>query len=428
MAKTIRIAIAGLGTVGQGVVDIVTKNAALLAARTGDNVEIKAVHARSRHKDRDVDISRLEWMDDPIAMAMRPDIDVIIELIGGEDGVAKAMVEAALGAGKHVITANKALIAHHGTALAQLAEAQGVALRYEAAVAGGIPIIKALGEGLAGNQINRITGLLNGTTNYILSRMEAEAIAYETVFADAQALGYLEADPSLDVGGIDAAHKLAILTALGMGSAIDFAAIEIEGIETVSLTDIVYAGELGYRIKLLCVAERVDGGIIQRVAPALLPKNSPLGSVMGVTNKVVVEGDHVGRIALEGPGAGRGATASAVIGDLTDIARGLTMPIFGMPVGQMAPARAPAHAAMQAFYVRLTVADRAGTLAAIAGEFAKENISIDQLRQLDHDGEETPLIIVTHETTKAHLDQALSVIEKYDAVMAKPVAFRIERG
>ena len=424
----IRIALAGLGTVGQGIVEIVQRHSDLLANRTGKKITIVAVNARSKSKNREVDISAYEWMDDPVAMAKRDDIDLVVELIGGEEGVAKAMVEAALSTGKHVVTANKALLAHHGLALAKLAEDNGVELRYEAAVAGGIPIIKSLGEAFAGNEIKRISGIMNGTTNYMLSRMELEKISYQDVFDAANQLGYLEADPSLDVGGIDAAHKLAILASLGFGQELDFDNVHIEGIEKVSLMDIERAADLGFRIKLVCAAERTNAGIFQSVAPALVPISSPLGQCMGVLNMVVVEGDAVGKCVLQGPGAGRGPTASAVMGDICDIARGIHMPVFGTPSNQLIKPSQDALSAPCPFYVRLQLNDQIGVLSQVASCFADEGISIDELRQLDHEGDETPLIMITHKTSREHLDRALEAVSRLEPVMSSPIALRIEES
>ncbi len=426
MSKTLRIGLAGLGTVGQGVVKIVESNQALLEARTGMRLEIVAVNASSRAKNRDIDISKYDWEDDAVAMAKRDDIDIFVELIGGENGTAKACVEAALKAGKHVVTANKALLAHHGNAFAAFAEEHNVSLRYEAAVAGGIPIIKSLGEGFAGNKITRISGIMNGTCNYILTRMEFEKIAYDRVFEEAQKLGYLEADPRLDVGGIDAAHKLAILAALGFGRKVNFDAMEIEGIENVSLMDIEYAREIGYRIKLVCSAEAHEDGIEQSVAPALVKRDSPLGQCMGVTNLVVVEGDAIGQAVLQGPGAGRGATASAVLGDICDIARGFRMPVFGIPVNALASNAGSKIEQERAFYIRLSLSDQVGVLAQMADCLAKEGISINQMRQLSHEGEETPVIVLTHDTKRSALDRALANTQKIETVLQPPVAIRIE--
>ncbi|MEQ8255399.1 MAG: homoserine dehydrogenase, partial [Roseovarius confluentis] len=315
MTTPLRLGIAGLGTVGTGVVKIVRQKASLLAARAGRPIAISAVSARTRDKDRGVSLSSYEWEDDPVALATRDDVDVFIELMGGSDGPAKAATEAALAAGKDVVTANKAMLAIHGQALAEQAESAGRTLRFEAAVAGGIPVIKALTEGLAGNEITRVMGVMNGTCDYILTRMQSSGLPYEDVFEEANQLGYLEADPNLDVGGIDAGHKLAILASIAFGTQVDFDAISLEGIQKITIADIKQAADMGYRIKLLGVARMTGRGLEQRMSPCLVPKNSPLGQLEGGTNMVVLEGDAVEQIVLRGPGAGEGPTASAVMGD-----------------------------------------------------------------------------------------------------------------
>ena len=314
MPEPLRIAIAGLGTVGAGVVRMLATNGPLIAARAGRRVEIAAISARSRSRDRGVDISPYAWEDDPVALARRPDVDLVVEVMGGENGPAKATVQAALAGGKHVVTANKALLARHGQVLAEAAEAAGVALRFEAAVAGGIPVVKALTEGLAGNSITRVMGVLNGTCNYILTRMEATDSPFSEVLADAQRLGYAEADPSFDVGGADAAQKLALLAAAAFGSRVDFDGIVLEGIERMSLADIEHAADMGYRIKLLGVARQLPSGIEARMQPCLVPTTSTIGQLEGVSNMVVLEGDFSGQIVMSGPGAGAGPTASAILG------------------------------------------------------------------------------------------------------------------
>ena len=322
MTQPLRLGIAGLGTVGIGVVKIVKKHAALLEARSGRPVTISAVSARTKNKNRDIDISEFAWEDDPVALATREDVDVFVELMGGHDGPAKTSVEAAIAAGKHVVTANKALLAHHGQELAAAAEAKGVILRFEAAVAGGIPVIKALTEGLAGNEIDRVMGVMNGTCNYILTRMFDADLPYDVVFEEANQLGYLEADPNLDVGGIDAGHKLALLASIAFGTQVNFDAMELEGIQRIQIADIEQAADMGYRIKLLGVAQMTGRGLEQRMSPCLVPASSPLGQLEGGTNMVVIEGDSIGQVVLRGPGAGEGPTASAVMGDVMDLARG----------------------------------------------------------------------------------------------------------
>ncbi|MEM8658879.1 MAG: homoserine dehydrogenase, partial [Pseudomonadota bacterium] len=344
MTQPLRIALAGLGTVGVGLVKILQNQRDLITARAGREVVLVAVSARSRSKDRGVDLSGFAWEDDPVALARRDDIDLFVEVMGGEDGPAKAATEAALTAGHSVVTANKAMMARHGTALATLAEAQGAQLRFEAGVAGGIPIVKALTEGMAGNVMTRVIGVMNGTCNYILTEMEQTGGDYGDILTDAQRLGYAEADPTFDVGGFDAAQKLALLTATAFGTEVDYDAMEIEGIEKVTLTDIRYAMDMGYRIKLLGVASRTDTGVEQRMQPCLVPAESSLGQLESVTNMVVLEGDGIGRTSYQGPGAGEGPTASAVMADVVDIARGAQVPAFGVPVAQLA---APVPAKVQ---------------------------------------------------------------------------------
>ena len=343
MTQQLRLGIAGLGTVGTGVVKIIRSKAALLAARTGTDIRITAVSARDKTKDRGVNLSGYAWEDDPVALARRDDVDVFVELMGGTDGPARNATEAAIAAGKDVVTANKAMLAIHGQSLAKLAEDAGRLIRFEAAVAGGIPVIKALTEGLAGNEITRVIGVMNGSCNYILTRMENAGLSYEEVFAEADGLGYLEADPQLDVGGIDAAHKLAILSSIAFGTQVDFDGIELEGIERVSIEDIRHAADMGFKIKLLGVAQKTGRGLEQRMMPCLVPDTSTLGQLDGGTNMVVLEGDEVGQVMLRGAGAGMGPTASAVLSDVCDIARGVRLPTFGQPAAQLlksTPARA----------------------------------------------------------------------------------------
>ncbi|HBD89513.1 MAG TPA: homoserine dehydrogenase, partial [Gemmobacter sp.] len=366
MAAPLRLGLAGLGTVGIGVVKIVQQHADLITRRTGRPVVITAVCARDRSKTRDADLSAYAWETDPVALAQRDDVDVFIEVMGGHEGAAKAATEAAIAAGKDVVTANKALLAHHGQQLAEAAEAAGRVIRFEAAVAGGIPVIKALTEGLAANRIKRVMGVMNGSCNYILTRMQSEGLPYEAVFEEARQLGYLEADPNLDVGGIDAGHKLSLLAAIAFGTKVNFDAVELEGIGAVSIDDIRHADQMGYRIKLLGVAQMSGRGLEQRMTPCLVPKKSPLGQLQGGTNMVVLEGDSVGQIVLRGPGAGEGPTASAVMADVLDIARGLRLPTFGQPATTLADP-VPARSATPApYYIRMTLLDKPGALAKIA--------------------------------------------------------------
>jgi len=423
-----RIAVAGLGTVGAGVLRLLRSNADLIAGRCGRRMEVVAVSARDRHTTRPVDVSALRWFDDPLAMAADPGIDVVLELIGGADGIAKQTVERAIAAGHHVVTANKALLAHHGGALARAAEDAGVTLGYEAAVAGGIPVIKTLRQGLAGNAIARVYGILNGTCNYILSAMRESGREFADVLAEAQRLGYAEADPAFDIDGTDAAHKLAILTALAFGCEVDFEAVHVEGIRDISALDIVYAEELGFRIKLLGIASREDGGIAQRVHPCMVPRHAPIANVEGVFNAIVADGDFAGTIVIEGQGAGAGPTASAVVSDLVDIARAITIPTFAVPARALA--RRPAvpmerHAGCH--YIRLMVVDRPGVIADVAAILRDRGISMEaMLQRARAPGEAVPVVITTHETTGAAMDAALLQVAQLGSVLEAPRRIRIE--
>lgn len=426
MTHPLRLGIAGLGTVGVGVVRIVQKHADLLQARSGRRVTISAVSARSRDKDRGVDLSAYAWEDDPVALARRDDVDLFIEVMGGHDGPAKHATEAAIAAGKDVVSANKALLAVHGQAIAEAAEAAGRVIRFEAAVAGGIPVVKALTEGLAANDITRIMGVMNGSCNYILTRMESAGLTYQEVFDEANALGYLEADPELDVGGIDAGHKLALLSAIAFGTQVDFDAVQLEGIGAVSIEDIRQAADMGFKIKLLGVAQMTGRGLEQRMSPCLVPDTSPLGQLQGGTNMIVLEGDSVGQIVLRGPGAGEGPTASAVMGDVMDIARGIRISTFGQPATSLRRAR-PALAAVPApYYLRLQLLDKPGALAKVARALGDAGISIDRMRQYGHAEPTAPVLIVTHKTTRTALDEALAAFKDTSVVSGDPVAIRIE--
>ncbi|APX11908.1 homoserine dehydrogenase [Tateyamaria omphalii] len=426
MNAPLRLGIAGLGTVGIGVVKIVRQHAALLEARTGRKIEISAVSARSRDKDRGVPLNGYVWEDDPVAVATRDDVDIYVELIGGTDGPAKASVEAAIAAGKDVVTANKAMLAIHGQALAEAAEAKGVSLRYEAAVAGGIPVIKSLTEGLAGNEITRIVGVMNGSCNYILTRMESAGLSYAEVFAEADGLGYLEADPQLDVGGIDAAHKLAILSSIAFGTRVDFDGIELEGIERVSIDDIHHAADMGYKIKLLGVAQKTGRGLEQRMMPCLVPDTSPFGQLQGGTNMVAVEGHAVEQVVLRGPGAGEGPTASAVMGDVCDIARGLRLPVFGQPADTLTDAPRAASILPAPYYLRMALVDKPGALAKIATVLGDAGVSIDRMRQYGHSDTTAPVLIVTHTCTRSAVNEALEAMQDTGVLASDPVVLRIE--
>ena len=426
MSQPLRLGIAGLGTVGIGVVKIIRNHAELLAQRTGRPIVITAVSARSKGKDRGVPLGDYAWEDDPVALARRDDVDVFVELMGGSEGAAKDATEAAIAAGKDVVTANKALLAHHGQALALAAEAAGHVIRFEAAVAGGIPVIKALTEGLAANEIGRVMGVMNGTCNYILTRMENAGLTYEEAFNEADGLGYLEADPNLDVGGIDAGHKLSLLAAIAFGTQVDFPSVELEGIGAITIEDIHQAADMGYKIKLLGVAQMTGRGLEQRMSPCLVPDTSPLGQLQGGTNMVVLEGDSVGQIVLRGAGAGEGPTASAVMGDVMDIARGTRVSTFGQPATTLRKARAARAAVPAPYYLRLQLQDKPGALAKVARVLGEAGISIDRMRQYGHQDTTAPVLIVTHKTTRSSLDEALAGMATTGVVEGAPVAIRIE--
>ncbi|MDO9637557.1 MAG: homoserine dehydrogenase [Pseudotabrizicola sp.] len=429
MTAPLRIGLAGLGTVGIGVVKIVQGHADLISARAGRPVVITAVSARDPQKNRDADLSNYPWETDPLALAQRDDIDVFVEVMGGHEGPARLATEAAIAAGKDVVTANKALLAHHGHALAVAAEAQGRVIRFEAAVAGGIPVIKVLTEGLAGNQMRRVMGVMNGTCNYILTRMQASGLPYETVFEEARQLGYLEADPNLDVGGIDAGHKLSLLAAIAFGTKVSFDKVELEGIGNVSIEDINLADDMGYHIKLLGVAQMTGRGLEQRMTPCLVPADSPLGQLQGGTNMVVLEGDSVGQIVMRGAGAGEGPTASAVMADVIDIARGTRLSTFGRPAASLATPVAAKSATPAPYYLRMTLLDKPGALAKIATALGEAGISIDQMRQLNQPNEadnKATVLIVTHKAQPADVAFALAQFGHTGVLIGAPVAIRIE--
>ncbi|WP_343079683.1 homoserine dehydrogenase [Ostreiculturibacter nitratireducens] len=426
MPEPLRLGIAGLGTVGVGVVKIVQNHAELLRLRTGREIAITAVSARDRTKNRDADISGYAWETDPVALAGRKDIDVFVEVMGGANGPAKAATEAAIAAGKDVVTANKALLAHHGQALAEAAETAGRVIRFEAAVAGGIPVVKALTEGLAGNRLKRVMGVMNGTCNYILTRMENAGLPYEAVFEEARQLGYLEADPSLDVDGIDAGHKLSLLASIAFGTKVSFDAVELEGIGHVSIEDIRRAADMGYRIKLLGVAQMTGRGLEQRMSPCLVPAESPLGQLQGGTNMVVLEGDSVGQIVMRGPGAGQGPTASAVMSDVIEIARGSRIATFGQPALSLVDAIPAKAAAPAPYYLRMELLDKPGALAKVAAVLGDAGISIDRMRQYGHADISAPVLIVTHKTTRDAIDLAIRGFAATGVVEGQTVAIRIE--
>ena len=431
MDRPMRLGIAGLGTVGASLARLIATNKDAYTLRAGRTIELAAVSARDRAKDRGIDLTDVAWFDDPVDLASNGEIDVFVELVGGADGAAFDSVKAALHRGLPVVTANKALLAHHGVQLAKIAQRKGTSIFFEAAAAGGIPIIKTMREALRGNRVSRVYGILNGTCNYMLTRMEKEGIAFEDCLRDAQRLGYAEADPTFDIGGFDAAHKLALLTSLAFGCEIDLDSIFIEGIEAVSTEDIEAAADLGYRIKLLAVAQRTESGIEQRVHPTMIPAHSALAQVDGVTNAVAVDTDLLGSILLVGPGAGGNATASAVLSDVIDVAQGIRLPTFAVDPALLAPykkARMRAHEG--GYYIRLSVLDRVGAFASIARRMAENSISLESIvqrkREGERDAETAPVILITHETTEAAVRKALDAVSRDGHLKGEPRMVRIE--
>ena len=424
----LKIGIAGLGTVGAGTARLLAENAALIAARAGRPITLTAVCARDKSRDRGIPLTGITWHENALALAADPNVDVVVELIGGADGTAKALVEAAIAAGRPVVTANKALLAVHGAALAAAAEAAGLPLGFEAAVAGGIPVIKLLREGLAANRVTRVAGILNGTCNYILTTMREEGRDFPEVLADAQALGYAEADPAFDIDGVDAAHKLTILAALAFGQNVDFSAVHIEGIRGISALDISFAEELGYRIKLLGIAQQTPAGVSMRVHPAMVPVSKLLAAVDGVFNAVLLEGDFSGPVFAQGRGAGAGPTASAVVADLVDIARGSKIPVWGAAQAALAPSRPAAISALTgAYYLRLMVTDQPGVLADVTAILREHGISLESMLQHGRKpGEAVPIVLVTHDTMEAAISAAIARIARLECVQEPPALIRIE--
>jgi len=440
MAEPLKVGLAGLGTVGSAVIHLLDQGRDKLIARCGRPIEVVALTARSRGKKRDFDVKKFRWLADPVTLARDPSIDVFVEVIGGEGDPAKRAVETALAAGKPVVTANKALLARHGQKLAALAERHGVALNFEAAVAGGIPIVKTLREGLNGASFTRIYGILNGTCNYILTRMEQDRLAFDECLREAQRLGYAEADPTFDVEGHDTAQKLAILASLAFGTKIDPDAVYVEGISSITLADLDAAAELGYRVKLLGVAVKTDAGIEQRVHPTMVPKDSAIAQVMGVTNAVTVDAEGLAPITLVGPGAGGTATASAIVADLADIARGVVTPPFGCPAARMTAIRkAPMQHHEGGYYIRLLARDRPGTAATIARRLAQQKISLESIvqrhpagsrgaAQPGRSGEAVPVIMITYATSEDAVRKALAAVRRDRVVSGRPQVIRIERA
>ncbi|MCA0257754.1 MAG: homoserine dehydrogenase [Proteobacteria bacterium] len=435
MSHALRIGIAGLGTVGASLVALLQQRKNELAVTCGRPIEIVAVSARNRNRDRGVDLSALDWYENPVELAEKAEIDVFVELMGGATGSADESVRAALSRGIHVVTANKALLARCGVELATMAEEKGALLNYEAAVAGGIPVIKALRESLTGNNVRRVYGIMNGTCNYILTRMEKEGLSFADCLKEAQRLGYAEADPAFDIEGNDTAHKLAILTTLAFGTRIAPDDIYLEGITNISIEDIRAAADLGYRIKLLGVAQVTETGIEQRVHPTMVPRDSVIAQVDGVTNAVAIESDILGELLMVGPGAGGNATASAVLGDIADIAKSRpgaqTVPVLGRPAATLEPyRRAQIQSHEGGYFIRLTVEDRAGVFAGIATHMAANGISLESIVQRPQSGREASsqtIILVTHATREDALRSAVAAISADGYLVGNAQVIRIER-
>ncbi len=432
----LRVGVAGLGNVGATLVRILQKDGAELTRKLGRQLVVTAVAARSRSRDRGIDISGLDWFDDPVALAKSDGIDLFVELIGGEDGPAFAAVKAALEKGRPVVTANKALLAKHGVTLAKLAEESGAQLGFEAAVAGGIPVIKTLREGLGSARIAKVFGIMNGTCNYILTRMGNESISFADCLKDAQALGYAEADPTFDVEGFDTAHKLSILATLCFGYEIAPDKIRVEGISKITQHDIKVAAELGYKIKLLGIAQRTDEGIEQRVHPTFVPKGSAIAGVDGVMNAVALETDHVHELLLAGPGAGGPPTAASVLSDILDIARGTRVPPLGVPSEELLPYKdAPMRAHEGGYYVRLNAKDVPGALASITSRMAEHGISLDSVIQrsdlsakaVASDGSPSrTVVLITQRTLESAVRESLAQIAGDGFIVGHPQLIRIE--
>lgn len=430
-APPLKVGIAGLGVVGAGVVRLLDQHGGMIAARAGRPIKVVAVSARDKRKKRDMPKGDWRWYADAVELAKDPDVEVVVELIGGADGKARAMVETALKLGKGVVTANKAMLAMHGARIAALAETKSAPLAFEAAVAGGIPILKALREGLIGNRVERITGILNGTCNYILTEMRETGRDFAEVLKEAQKLGYAEADPSFDVDGVDAAHKLAVLTSLAFNTQVNFGAVHVEGIRHVSAVDIAFAREFGYRIKLLAIARRTPKGIEQRVHPCMVPADTPIAHVDGVFNAVAAEGDYVGRVMFEGRGAGSNPTASAVVADLADLAAGRHAPAFGVPAAKLQPLKAAAMADhVGRYYIRLIVRDQPGVLADVSAVLRDEKISIESLVQRgrsEAENQPVAVMLISHDAREADMARAMKKIGKLRSVLQAPALIRIEQ-
>ncbi len=422
-----RVGVAGLGTVGASLVGFLAERP--LFAPSGEAVHVTGVSARDRNRPRPIEISEIDWFDDPVALAASPDVDIFVELIGGAEGPARACVEAALRLGKPVITANKALIATHGQALAALAESKGAALLFEAAVMGGAPAVKMLREAMVGEEVDLVAGILNGTCNYILSEMEAGGREFAEVLAEAQRLGFAEADPATDIGGFDAGHKITILAALAFGCAPTFSACEITGIDQIELLDIRLARDLGYRIKLVASASRARGGVCVRVHPALVPLEHPLARTGGALNALFIEGRRIGRLFVQGPGAGGGPTAAAVAADIADVLTGSRRPVFQAPATTLRPfTKVDTSHVLGRYFLRLLVRDQPGVIAAISETLAGAGVSIDSFLQKPVEGADgVPIVLTTHAVIESTLGEAVRRMTALPALLEPPRLIPIPR-
>src|SRR5262245_21678189 len=425
-SKTLRLGVAGLGTVGGGLLKLIERQDEL---RLPGRLVVTAVSARSKTRNRGVDISKLRWVDDPVELATADDVDVVVELIGGSDGPAKLTVEAALKAGKPVVSANKALIAEHGIEIAELAEKHHAHLLFEAAVGGAIPSVRAIRNSLSSVVVSRVAGILNGTCNYILSEMLRTGAAYESVLADAQRLGYAESDPYLDVSGMDAAHKMLILASIAYGAQPDFAQVNVEGVDKIEAMDITLSNKFDYRITLVAQSFRAIDGVRCRDAHVLLHKDHPHAQINGPLNAVVVEGEPVGRLTFTGPGAGAGPTAAAVMGDLARLFEGPAMPPLGKPSSELAAiiTAAKGQADQGSFFIGAKLADKPGVFAALTEELAEAGVSIDKLIQESAgDTGAAPVAIMTHPCPRSSVEKALAKVAELKITADEPRLLRIE--
>lgn len=428
MSELLKIGVVGLGTVGATTIQILEQNGDALKQRTGCGFDIVGVSARDRSAKRIVDISAYEWFDNPADLIGK--VDVLLEMIGGSEGIAYDLVKQALAAGVHVVTANKAMVAHHGAELAALAEENNVSLMYEAAVAGGIPVIKAARESFAGNTVNAVYGILNGTCNYIMTEMRETGASFESVLQDAQDKGYAEADPAFDVDGVDAGHKVALLAAIAFGAEPDFSAVHMTGISGVSIDDVSFADDLGYRIKLLGIAKNYDGRILQVVEPCLVPIESPFAAIEGVYNAVHFDTDFVETPLLTGLGAGGGATASSVVSDLVDLARGNNVPTFGVPSSTLTKmSQMNQREITGSYFMRLPVVDKTGVVADVASILRDHDVSIETMLQHGHDpGQTVQLVLTTHNALYDNVQMACDLIERLDIIQGSISVMRIENN